>query len=1079
MTGRPDRTEAADPFGTAAIRDRVLRIWAASPERLREDANSEDDLVHGGYRNRLVVELAQNAADAAAASGRPGRLLLRLEENRLLAANTGAPLDAAGVLGLSTLRASAKRDDGEATGRFGVGFAAVLAITDTPAVAGRDAAVRFDRQDTLDRVRALAAHHPALAAELNRRQDRVPALRLPFPGSGSASVDVPQGYDTVVVLPLRDARAHELADTLLGEVDDALLLALPALAEVVIERDGHAARRLADVHDRWLVHSHRGRHLDIDLEHLPVEDRERSLFEVTWAVPLGRRGLGEGASQDWAAVVHAPTPTDEPLPWPVMLLARLPVEPDRRTVHPGPVADAVIAAAAAPSPSSPRTWSSEASTPAGRSAGRSVLDLLPSASAALPAGWFDASLREAVLARLRSARVLPRADGRGAVRPRDAVVLEGPGADHAGLVAALGARFESLVDVPAVHGPLLRMLDVARAEPADLVEQWPGPAGPDADDAWRQWLASLAPAAGDPAAREALAALAVPVITEEGGLRAVRGARGRCSRRPGARDEPVLLDDVAHDDPVAEVPGPDGRHLGPDHRRPARYGAATTPRSRPAIAELLHRLGAQRADAPSLLAHPAVVAAVRASVDDPDAVDLTEAVLTLVQQCLDAGHDVGGLPWLTELAVPDTEGDLVPAGLLLQPGSPMAQLVDTDAAGLAGQDLVHRWRSDVLHAVGVAARPVLVCAEEVDLRELGASGELPGLPGELDGMADWAEELAHSASRAGRIQELLAARIDGELVAVRDLDLVRQDALAGLVDLLLADPAARRALVDPVGVLVEGTRGEAVTSWRGRRPSYTAWWLRSEIGWPDGGARDRPGARRASAPGTALAGPSRHRGHSRARCGHRLVRPGRRRLAAGAGPSGRSGRRCDRDARPEHPAPGLVGAGRGRPGQRRRPGRGVGGHRDALGAGRDTAARPRRGPGRRGRPALAATHRPGPVRGRHRGHGGAAGRPAGSRARLPAQPRTRQPGRHAGRRALLDRGDLAGAGTALGGARRPARRRGRVSTGGWRTRRRPAPPTLLSCTLRPPTVWPGGWPGPVRAGRRGTRSARCSPRTLR
>src|SRR5918992_5952303 len=113
-----------DPYDTASLRDRVLAAWTASPARFREDANTEEDFALGGYRDRVVVELAQNAADAAARAGLPGRLLLRLRDGVLTAANTGAPLDAAGVQALSTLRASAKQPGppGEGTvGRFGVG----------------------------------------------------------------------------------------------------------------------------------------------------------------------------------------------------------------------------------------------------------------------------------------------------------------------------------------------------------------------------------------------------------------------------------------------------------------------------------------------------------------------------------------------------------------------------------------------------------------------------------------------------------------------------------------------------------------------------------------------------------------------------------------------------------------------------------------------------------------------------------------------------------------------------------------------------------------------------------------------
>ena len=99
-----------DVFGTTGIRERVLAGWTAAPVRFREDANAEEELALGGYVDRLVIELAQNAADAAARSGQPGRVLYEFRGNTLVVANTGAALDAEGVQSLATLRASAKRD---------------------------------------------------------------------------------------------------------------------------------------------------------------------------------------------------------------------------------------------------------------------------------------------------------------------------------------------------------------------------------------------------------------------------------------------------------------------------------------------------------------------------------------------------------------------------------------------------------------------------------------------------------------------------------------------------------------------------------------------------------------------------------------------------------------------------------------------------------------------------------------------------------------------------------------------------------------------------------------------------------
>ncbi|MGK5450322.1 sacsin N-terminal ATP-binding-like domain-containing protein, partial [Streptomyces radiopugnans] len=314
--------DGADPFDTARLRRGVLDAWTASPARFREDANAEEDLALGGYRDRLVVELAQNAADAAARAGVPGRLRLTLRGKVLVAANTGAPLDAAGVESLSTLRASAKRDE-EApgtpegpggpggpggpqagpVGRFGVGFAAVLAVSDEPAIVCRTGGARWSLAEAREMAARAAEDNPGLADELRRREGHVPLLRLPMPAQGTA----PRGYDTAVVLPLRDGAAEELAARLLTAVDDALLLTLPGLTEVVIETDG-GVRTLTRRQDgayvvvedsgagggegatRWRVAADAGRTDPALLAGRPVEERRRPYWSVTWAVPVDADG---------------------------------------------------------------------------------------------------------------------------------------------------------------------------------------------------------------------------------------------------------------------------------------------------------------------------------------------------------------------------------------------------------------------------------------------------------------------------------------------------------------------------------------------------------------------------------------------------------------------------------------------------------------------------------------------------------------------------------------------------------------------------------------------------------------------
>ncbi|NGO48750.1 sacsin N-terminal ATP-binding-like domain-containing protein, partial [Streptomyces ureilyticus] len=470
--------EGADPFGTGRLRRGVLDAWAASPARFREDANAEEDLALGGYRDRLVVELAQNAADAAARAGVPGRLRLTLRGGVLVAANTGAPLDAAGVESLSTLRASAKREDHEGTvGRYGVGFAAVLAVTDEPAIVGRHGGARWSLAEAREAATDTAGHSPGLGDEIRRRDGHVPLLRLPFAAEGTA----PDPYDTVVILPLRDPAAQDLTERLLDSVDDALLLALPGLEEVVVEigegEEGvrtlrrHSEGGIVTVEDsrngttRWRTVSAYGP-LEADLlADRPVEERLRPQWSVTWAVPVDADG--SPARPRTSPVVHAPTPSDEALGVPALLIASFPLDTTRRHAAPGPLTDFLVQRAADAYAELLADW---------RPVSTGIIDLVPGP---LGKGELDGALRQAILDRLPRTAFLPPAitpraedtDLPEALRPRDAEVVESAGAET---VRVLAEVLPSLLPAGLERRVELRTLGVARVPLTEAIDRLAG-----------------------------------------------------------------------------------------------------------------------------------------------------------------------------------------------------------------------------------------------------------------------------------------------------------------------------------------------------------------------------------------------------------------------------------------------------------------------------------------------------------------------------------------------------------------------------------------------------------------------------
>ncbi|WP_371548432.1 molecular chaperone Hsp90 [Streptomyces sp. NBC_00554] len=793
--------QGADPFGTARLRRGVLDAWATSPARFREDANAEEDLVLGGYRDRLVVELAQNAADAAARSGVPGRLRLTLRDGVLIAANTGAPLDATGVESLSTLRASAKRDAHDtAVGRFGVGFAAVLAVTDGPAVVGRHGGVRWSLAEARELASETARHSPGLGDEIRRRDGHVPLLRLPFAAEGTA----PDTYDTAVILPLRDPAAQDLAERLLQNLDDALLLALPGLEEVVVEsgdNEVRTLRRRADEHGaviedsrdgttRWRTVARHGALEPALLADRPVEERLRPHWSVTWAVPVDADGAP--ARPRTSPVVHAPTPSDEPLGVPALLIASLPLDTTRRHAAPGPLTGFIVERAADAYAELLAAW---------RPVDAGIIDLVPGP---LGKGELDGSLRQAILERLPRTAFLPpaappdtavpetpvdwpdagtgTAENPAALRPRDAEVVEGAGAETVGVLAEV---LPSLLPAGLERRAELRTLGVARVPLTEAVDRL---AGLEKDPGWwRRLYDSLAGV--DP---DRLSGLPVPL------------ADGRTTIGP----RQVLL-------PLAD----DDRTAAPDTL--ARLGLKV---AHPDAAHpLLEKLGALPATPRAVLTTPQVRAAVAASLDDegggwdedaPDAEELADTVLALVRG---AGLEPGDEPWLGALALPDEEGELVPAGELVLPGSPFAQVMREDELAFVDAELAERWGEQPLAACGVLANFTLVRATDVvldpdELEPRDSDFAEPDDAGLLDAVDVWCEDILD------RLPDTPVPPVATEIVAVRDLDLVDDErwpqALA-----LLSRPPLRDALTQPVRLLLPDGTHETV------RP-YTAWWLR-------------------------------------------------------------------------------------------------------------------------------------------------------------------------------------------------------------------------------------------------------------
>ena len=160
----------------------------------------------------------------------------------------------------------------------------------------------------------------------------------------------------------------------------------------------------------------------------------------------------------------------------------------------------------------------------------------------------------------------------------------------------------------------------------------------------------------------------------------------------------------------------------------------------------------------------------------------------------------GDYPWLADLALPAEDGDWYPAGELLLPGSPLAEIVADDAPfGVISGGFAARHDARTLEAAGVLSTFGLLRAQDVPLDESVADLD-------LDGAGEWAADTRDRLRQPAGLPPVAV-----EVTAVRDLDLVAADRWPLALELLTGQ-RLRAALTEPARVRLADGRHADVPS---------------------------------------------------------------------------------------------------------------------------------------------------------------------------------------------------------------------------------------------------------------------------
>ncbi|MFD8478215.1 DEAD/DEAH box helicase [Kitasatospora sp. NPDC059673] len=290
----------------------VLETYRVDPGLVQEHANGERRITQGGYGERQLFELVQNAADEiAAAPG--GKLHVVLTDDYLYCANEGNPVTPQGAE--TILRMSVSRKRGGQIGRFGVGVKSVLSVSDSPQFFSSSGDFGFDR----DWSAAEIAQALGVSGELDMD---TPVLRMARPldrqqecADDSELEKLLQWATTVVRLPLLPGAADRLGYDITGHkfrdgreikpfpfhfqlfsshVGEVLLLDQrkmpPVRRDITVENKGicrtlkEITRGAKSTTESWKVFS---------VAHSPTAEvrdtagelHDRPMIDVSWAVP--------------------------------------------------------------------------------------------------------------------------------------------------------------------------------------------------------------------------------------------------------------------------------------------------------------------------------------------------------------------------------------------------------------------------------------------------------------------------------------------------------------------------------------------------------------------------------------------------------------------------------------------------------------------------------------------------------------------------------------------------------------------------------------------------------------------------
>ena len=217
------------------------KVYLLSPQRMFSEYNGEKENVKN-YNGRQLLEMLQNADDAASEAKDQKKVLIKLVGDKLIIANTGYKFSEEGLNSIFHSHLSPKEAKENQIGNKGLGFRSILSWSNKITIKSHELAVAFSKENSKKVLEELLLNEDFKKEfkKLNKGH-LLPIATLVCPDVKTAEIitfDGMKDFDTIIQIDLQEKAIKEVINQINHDLDAEVLIFLNNLLSIEIDING-------------------------------------------------------------------------------------------------------------------------------------------------------------------------------------------------------------------------------------------------------------------------------------------------------------------------------------------------------------------------------------------------------------------------------------------------------------------------------------------------------------------------------------------------------------------------------------------------------------------------------------------------------------------------------------------------------------------------------------------------------------------------------------------------------------------------------------------------------------------------